>query len=326
MKKSMKIILFSLAVCLYVFGLLCLQKAEPQAKTIHILLREPISAGRAENIVREEASQEEGAVLFCFWNQGNQESVFCRETGKQETARVVTVCGNTELLGGRILNFQKGCLIDPNTARELFGTAQCGGQNLSQGEKTYLVFGTVETMEPTILRSVELQDTFNRIVLVGTRQEAENFLIKWGLQGEILNFFPFWALTADFGLLLPAVLLAALCVFFGGKRSRFPSRWRRIRVLLVAAIGLVMMAKFFVIPEELIPTRWSDFSFWSRWWRNQKNNFLTIVFTPLGNEQLQMIFSMIKSIVCSILSALVAAVALMIKDIDRRQDHADLAD
>ncbi len=180
-------------------------------------------------------------------------------------------------------------------------------------------------MEPTILRSVELQDTFNRIVLVGTRQEAESFLIKWGLQGEILNFFPFWALTADFGLLFPAVLLVALCVSFGGKQSRFPSRWRRIRVLLVAAIGFVMMAKFFVIPEELIPTRWY-FSFWSRWWRNQKNNFLTIVFTPLGNEQLQLVFCMIKSIVCSILSALVAALALMIKDIDRRQDHADLAD
>ena len=63
------------------------------------------------------------------------------------------------------------------------------------------------------------------------------------------------------------------------KNRRYP-----VRVLLAALLLLCLVWLFFFltgihpqIPEDMIPTRWSDFSFWSRCAEKQTENFTTFL-------------------------------------------------
>ena len=325
MRKVIKILLLLLATVLYLTGLLGILQTRTQAETIYIQLKQTIPFGVAEKIMMEEARQET-PLCVCFWKQGNPVSVSCRETGKQHTCREVILCGNAELLRAGPLNFQNGCMIDPNTSRLLFGTEICGGQRIHIGENDYPALGTVKTLESTIIHTAHDGDSLDRIILIGSPMEAQQFLIRWKLHGEQLGFYPIWALAADCGILFPLVLLITFCVYLGSKKRKISCTLQKTGIIVILFAGLFLLGKCLVIPEEMIPAKWSDFSFWSRVWVSQRNNFLTIAFTSLGNTQLQMMFGMVKSIIYYLLSSLLVMIALMIKSNDRRQVHADSAD
>ena len=325
MRKITKILLLLLAMVLYLTGLLGILETRTQAETIYIQLKQTIPFGVAEKIMMEEAKQE-APLCVCFWKQGNPVSVSCRETGKQNTSREVILCGNAGLLSAGPLNFQNGCMIDPNTSRLLFGTEICGGQRIHISDNDYPVLGTVKTLESTIFRTAEVGDSLDRIILLGSPEKAQQFLIRWELHGEQLGFYPIWALAADCGILLPLVLLIAFCVYLGSKKGKISCSLQKTGIIVILFAGLLLLGKYLVIPEEMIPAKWSDFSFWSRLWADQRKNFLSIAFTSLGNRQLQMMFGMVKSIICYLLSSMLVIIALMIKSIDRRQVHADSAD
>lgn len=334
MKKRTKILLLVLSLCLYLWGLYFLGNAKEETEIVHILLRQEIPASRAEEIFHREG-KEENAVPSCFWGQSGKETVACRETGNAVSAQLVLLAGNPELLGAGVLNWQTGCLVDTKTAQTLFGTADCGGQILWQGQSAYPVLGVVSALQPTVVRLAQKGEKLDRCAVFGTKPQTENFLVRWGLQGEILDFFPFWAIAADVSLLLPGILLAALCIFLGRDwhtlrfadlKKQGPLLLRSVSALVLGVGGMVLLGKCLVIPEEMIPSRWSDFSFWGNWWQTQKDNFLTIAFTPLGSQQLQMVLNMIKSIGCSLASAVAVLWVLTKKENVRRQDHADLAD
>ena len=325
MRKVIKIMLLLLAMVLYLTGLLGILETRTQAETIYIQLKQDISSGMAEKIMMEEAKQE-APLCVCFWKQGNPIRVSCRETGKQHTCREVILWGNAELLRAGPLNFQNGCMIDPETSRLLFGTEICGGQRIHIGENDYPALGTVKTLESTIFRTAKAGDSLDRIILLGSPMEAQQFLIRWELHGEQLGFYPIWALAADCGILLPLVLLIAFRVYLGSKKGKISCSLQKTGIIVILFAGLLLLGKCLVIPEEMIPAKWSDFSFWSRLWADQRKSFLCIAFTSLGNTQLQMMFGMVKSIIYYLLSSLLVMIALMIKSNDRRQVHADSAD
>ena len=325
MRKVIKVLLLLLAMVLYLMGLLGILETRTQAETIHIQLKQDLSSGMAEKIMMGEAKQE-APLCVCFWKQGDPVRVSCRETGKENTCREVILCGNAELLRTGSLNFQKGCMIDPETSRLLFGTEICGGQRIRIRENDYPALGTVKTLAPTIFRIAEAGESLDRIILIGSPMDAQQFLIRWGLHGEQLGFYPIWALAADCGILFPLVLLIAFCVYLGSKKKKNSCALQKTGIIVILFAGLLLLGKCLVIPEEMIPAKWSDFSFWSRLWLYQRNNFLTIAVTSLGNTQLQMIFGMVKSIIYYLLSSLLVMIALMIKLIDRRQVYADSAD
>ena len=317
MRKVIKILLLLLATVLYLTGLLDILQTRTQAETIYIQLKQTIPFGVAEKIMMEEARQET-PLCVCFWKQGNPVSVSCRETGKQHTCREVILCGNAELLSAGPLNFQNGCMIDPKTSRILFGTEICGGQRIHMSENDYPALGTVKTLESTIFHTAHDGDSLDRIILLGSPMEAQQFLIRWKLHGEQLQFYPFWALAADCGILFPLVLLIAFCVWIGRKKGKISYSIQKTGIIVILFAGLLLLGKCLVIPEEMIPAKWSDFSFWSRLWADLRENFLGIAFTSMGNTQLQMMFGMVKSIIYYLLSSLLVMITLMIKSNDRR--------
>lgn len=316
-----------IAAVLYLWAIFFCQAAKEDANLTYIVLSESIDATAAEEIFEQEKILPD-SVGFCFWGEAAAQTVYCREIGGMAEVTQVLLSGNPEVLGAGILAWQDGCFLDEATAEKLFGTADCGGQTVWQGEIPYRVFGTISTLQPTMLTVAAEKDgaVLNRCILsVPTEQGAQiasQFLMRWSLQGEMIGVYPLWAAVHNFLLILPGTLFLAALVY-GIRRFRalpFPDRVK-LGILLMGEVGLLffLCGQIIILPD-MIPSRWSDFSFWGNWLEAQKENIQLVLLTPMGERHLQLMLDMVKSILSSTAAFLIAAWTR------RRQRYADTAD
>ena len=316
-----------IAAVLYLWAIFFCQSAKEDANLTYIVLSQSIDATAAEEIFAQETMLED-SVGFCFWGETVAQTVSCRETGGMAEVTQVLVSGNPEVLGAGILAWQNGCFLDEATAQNLFGTADCGNQTVWQGDIPYRVFGTISTLQPTMLTVAAEKDgaDLNRGVLSGPTEQgahtASQFLMRWGLQGELIGFYPLWVAVHNFLLILPGILLL-MALIYGIRKFRalpFPDRIKA-GILLVGEVGLLIFlcGQISILPD-MIPSRWSDFSFWGNWLEAQKENIQMVLLTPMGERHLQLMLNMVKSILSSTAAFLIAAWTR------RRQRYADPAD
>ena len=315
------------AVVLYLWAVSFCQLAKEDANLTYIVLSQSIDAAVAEEIFEQETMLED-SVGFCFWGETAAQTVSCRETGGMTEVTQVLLSGNPEILGAGVLAWQDGCFLDEATAQKLFGTADCGDQTVWQGEIPYRVFSTISTLQPTMLTVAAEKDgaVLNRCVLSVTAEQgaqtASQFLMRWGLQGEMIGFYPLWAAVHNFLLILPGTLFLAALVY-GIRKFRvlpFPDRVK-LGILLVGEVGLlIFLCGQIIILPDMIPSRWSDFSFWGNWLEAQKENIQLVLLTPMGERHLKLMLNMVKSILSSTAAFLIAAWTR------RRQHYADTAD
>lgn len=324
------------AATLYAFGIFFCGLAGETAELVQITLEQSVDAPAAEAVFAQE-EKEEVPTGFCFWGETGNQVVSCRETGASAQVTRILLSGNPELMGAGCLAWQDGCLVDEGTAQTLFGTVLCGGQLLVQDGISYRVLGTVSALRPTMVTMARAEDgnSLSRCVLAASAENGEmlgmQFLLRAGLRGTVVDFFPLWALTKDLLLLFPGILLLSVWGYLGRgwKKLSLPGilsggQWRllgrTVLALILAACTLWLLGRRIVFPPSLIPSRWSDFSFWGNWWKGQKENLLQILYTPQGNRQLQMLLNMVKSMGNSTVAAMLALWAV------RRRDNADIAD
>lgn len=335
MKRRLKrLALLALGTLLYGWALLCCQRAGEQMGITCLNLSREIDARSVAEITTREAEQE-SPIRFCFWGQGGEETVSDSLTGRSRQVSVVYLAGNPELAGGGSLAWQSGCLVDAETARTLFGTEICGGQSLSRQGEVYPVLGTISGTLPqmVVMAQREDGDVMNRCLLEAAPEQGkalgESFLLRHGLEGKCLDLFPFWALTVNLCLVFPGFLLLSLWSVLGrGWRelalSQIRGQWRtlaRVLLSLGLTVGTVwLLGRNVVIPPDMVPSRWSDFSFWGNWWQNQKENFFLLTATAPYGGQLQTVGNMIKSMGNNLAAILLAVWAV------RGEHHADTAD
>lgn len=335
-EKHIRLSVLLAAAVLYVWSVSFCTLAGEDAGLVHIVLEQSTDAAAAEALLSQNG-QQDNAVGFCFWGETGHQWVSCQETGASAQVTRVFLAGNPELVGAGSLAWQPGCLIDEATAQTLFGTVLCGGQTLMHDGTTYRVLGTVSALRPTMLTMAKAGDglPLSRCVLAapaetGTVQGGQ-FLMRCGLQGTVLDFYPLWALTKNLLLLFPGVLLLAAWVRLGRgwRQLSFPDilSGRQLRLLgrTVLALGLAVgtlwgLGKRLVIPPDMIPSRWSDFSFWGTWRKAQTENLLQILFTSPGNRQLQMLLNMVKSMVSSTAAAVLAL--WTVRSISNKNTHS----
>lgn len=324
--------LLALGAAIYVFGVLCCQRAGDAMGLTWLILRQGAQAGDVEEMTAREM-EEDVPVRFCFLGQMGEDTVTGAVTGAARRVRVTCLAGNPELAGGSGLTWQQGCLVDEATAQALFGTAQCGGQTLLWKGETYPVLGMVSGGQARMVRMARKEDgdILDRCLLEVSPENgkalAEGFLLRHGLEGTALDFFPFWALTKDLLLLFPCLVLLTLAGRLGRDWRRLGRKqggWKGL-AKTAASIGLLgaalwLVKAHIVIPSDMIPSRWSDFSFWGIWWERQKENLFHILSAAPYEEQLQMAGNMVKSMGSALAGFLLAALAM------REEHHANTAD
>lgn len=295
-------------------------KAKEESGTINAFLTgNALDKKEAEEICAREAERE-APVKLCFWGEEPKEEVACRETGNSRIVALTVLEGNAELVASKAASLtwqENGCLVDTETAQELFGTDRADGQILWCGEDAYTVQGTFESAKKMMIRSVKETDAamLNAVALElgeskNAQSDGEQFLMRYGLEGEIITLHLLVCVTEDLLLLLPAILAFSFLAMLFNRRNGSGSgsglKGNGLRFLGAAAVLAVLawlVKSRFRIPADMVPSRWSDFSFWESWRKNQTQNLLRIFSTPLGEAQLGMVWNLQKSAVCSLTAA-----------------------
>lgn len=229
-------------------------------------------------------SAQADAILMC----GNPELLFedCRLPGSED---------------------KQGCLLDEKAAWELFGSSEVVGKEVSYEGKPYFIRKVIPGKEGifafqagSLWGSGNMEGgqtengtsgeepqgegqhggdgVLNRITMQKPEEKSLQDLAtlwdyKYGVSAEILDLQLLRGIGGFCVLLVPLTS----CVYFLWYLCRqYRNQQQLVWKVVVAALGLMMAACFFVllkgyvhIPDDYIPTRWSDFSFWSQLWRQK---------------------------------------------------------
>ncbi len=247
--------------------------------------------------ILDDCKKGETITDVCFlWNGGIEtleEPKFSRSTD----ARVTGIQGAGELYDSVCAalgeNDKDGCILDRESAVELFGSESCVGDQLRLGEKIYEVRAVAAWKQhQVVIRTTQKENLCTQVLIRRVQEQslestASGFLMGYGLSGTLiddrwLKMFVSWAPA----FYIFSVMLLAKRILNQKKeshfqdRSRVPSvngeekerkgsfheggsRW--IRLVLTAVlwgVGLYLISRFLYISKDWLPDKWSDFSFW----------------------------------------------------------------
>lgn len=257
------------------------------------------------------------------------------EDFRQTNARVTGAVGMAALYDRQAAlleeNDETGCVIDKDTALELFGSENCAGSQLTVGEEIYEVRGVVSWNQHMILiRPLQKNLVCTQVLLRGKKGQnlegiASDFLMGNGLSGilvddswldVILPWFP-----VAFLVMLIRTVSRWLYEIERGTWENGIQRNREKKIdfrkcscfvirILLWGIGLFFCVRLLShIPQSWLPDKWSDFSFWSAKLRKTMEAFRWYIVFPKTMAQAERLMSGIGCIIkCGAAALLIGAV------------------
>lgn len=310
-------------------------------------LKQPISihdARETEQNIQEErqkSSQQESAEEempeFCIWGQKEQAVITNENLSRSIQTDVIMLCGNPELLFAdcRVLSTEdsRGCLVDEWTAWCLFGSIEVVGQEISYEGNSYVIRKVLPGTEPIFAFQVvslleqgsakgnqteQLREdgVLNRVTMQNPEGKfREDLELEWEIRGLSVVTLDLELLRGIGGfcvLLIPATL----CICFLWKLyCEYREQKRLVWKVSTAAVGLVVTFCFFLllknqvnIPDDYIPTRWSEFSFWSGLWYQKQAALKLMLQIPKTNLDYEWMNAFGRTIGCGILAEVFAMI------------------
>ena len=217
-----------------------------------------------------------------------------------------------------------GCALDRETAFALWGSDRVIGEKLIFEEKEYTVRAIFDAPGGTVAIPIssEMGHTLSAISLgaadgQGAQLLAERFYERHGLPApDVLSTGGWHRTLARFFCLLPAlpliyILLAGMVREIWGMRETpvLCALWSLLTLAVVIALLLISGVRL-SFPQSLVPTRWSDFEFWSRLLRGFAANLRSTLLAPVLAPDRAVGAVLIRLLLCS-LGALMDMCALL---------------
>lgn len=273
-----------------------------------------VAAQNQEIASRVNQGQEvqEGPFQFCLWGQEEDAVASNENLSRSLQASLIFFCGSPELLfeGCRVplMEDSQGCLIDEKAAWELFGSLQAVGKEVTFGNNKYLVRNVVPGQEGVLALPVsrifqakdagqddagmDMDAIINRVTLKKPAgQSIRELEAAWAnscqMPVEVLDL----ELLRGFGGFCALLAPLALCVFFCAYlfclyrgQDAVAGKAAMVGAFLALAVLLLAFLKDKVkIPDEYIPTRWSEFSFWESLWERKVDAVELLLRIPKSN-------------------------------------------
>lgn len=219
-----------------------------------------------------------------------------------------------------------GCALDRETAFALWGNGQVIGEKLLFEGREYTVRAVLDAPKRMVAIPIsEASEHSLSVIALGTleqqnvRQAAEEFAVRHSLPSpEALTAGGWRRSLSRFLCLLPALPL--LFWLLGGIIREL---WGLRKTPLLCALwslgtaavlcGLLILSGIrFSFPQSLVPTRWSDFEFWSRLLHSFFENLRSALLTPALAPDRAMGAALGRQIFCSLAAAadMIALLAL----------------
>lgn len=189
---------------------------------------------------------------------------------RQTKAQVVGLLGKGYLYDKAVQSLDEkdtqGCILDRNTALDLFGKKNCIGNQLVIEGKTYQVRNVMEQNQQIILiRSIGLEKLYTQVLVgVSGRETKESalsrFLISYGLTGSLID--DDWLKVTIWCFLVLFLLAMGMGIQKESGLVLDKNRNACIRLLLAACI-LAFLIRYLPVSYDWLPDKWSDFSFWT---------------------------------------------------------------
>ena len=166
-----------------------------------------------------------------------------------------------------------GCVISEPLARRLWGSADIVGMTVEVDGETRYIRGVFKGKSELALISFSDEDvtrSWTAVELSGgppdaARSDAESYASASGLgkPGTVIagGHAYLAGLLAMLPLLIPAVY--GMAMIAGAIKKRYPGSYRNIRFFGFIIIACMVPLLIRALPASLVPTRWSDFSFWA---------------------------------------------------------------
>lgn len=272
-------------------------KARNAAVTI-LNQTQPLTKARTEEM-RETELKQENAFEFTAWCQQN--GVWLEtELGTAAEVSKISACGRTDLIfpESAWLDCEDpgGCLLDEKTAKTLFGSTNVVGMPIKCGKSEKIIRGILHNVEDTVVFMAE-DDTEQLTHLTvrcdvrqSLRQVENEFMTRYGITGSIIKMQTMSGIAEGLILVLPLMTgiwmirtaLRMVCaVENSGNNNRKKNCGQKILAICVCAIAACacfwLILTRLQIPADMIPTKWSDFSFWSSLWEKERESLLILL-------------------------------------------------
>lgn len=263
------------------------QFIETHYQSVSIRLKDSkVSQTLIQKIAEEEYKKDTSTLKrITAWNVTEQEPLVCDALGTKAKIRLIKVYGDMEQAypivlesgGIPVMGDEEGCLIDEETAYELFHTRNAVGGSVTVQQHHYRVRGILNSKEPVcLLMTSQKEESYSNLEIVFPDQEdgsklAADLFRQYGLNNSYIAIDGMlFGRLLQLAYLLPAWLLG-ICLLY----DLITILWRRRGNLLQAIVlllGIILLgavlARFmefeFYFPQSFLPTKWSDFSFWSK--------------------------------------------------------------
>lgn len=189
-----------------------------------------------------------------------------------------------------------GCVISEKLALQLWGDTQVVGKTLFCGSTSYMVRGVFAGEEALALFYTGddgYPDGWNAVELrphqpqegatkTGLLQKPEDFATAAG-QGRPSSSIDGKAIAgmAAFFAMLPTLLLvlACLALFLARQLRHFSKATKTICLFaFLFLFALTLPGIISLLPPALVPTKWSDFSYWQQFIHDIKTSFTSFLF------------------------------------------------
>ena len=237
--------------------------------------------GQAAFNARKFAAQSDNEHAFwpTFWRESTAE--ITGEHGAQK-AKTIFYSGDSSLVWqadflygmapGTIDNI--GCAISEPLALRLWGSTDVLGKTVLIDGHERIVRGVFKSIHELALVSFTYDDTsesWNVVELTGgtpniTRNDALSFAIQSGLGNPdyvLTSIEPIFIATILPIIPLLIISIYALILIYKYLRKYHKPISKIAPFLLLIVIALILPFALERLPSSIIPTRWSDFSFWS---------------------------------------------------------------
>lgn len=292
--------------------------------------------GEALSLIKQSRESEEDWPLFTIWGEEKEVSIHNPDLNREKKAGVLTVCGDSRLVwdSGSWLDMEdaKYCLLTEDLGLSLFGGTELVGQKVQIGECIYEVKGILSEIENTamIQTGPNLESVMNKVsVEIPKGREQSDVLrqlsIRLGVSENAVNFglYRTWAKAA--AMILPCILGAS--IFFQMIRKACAFRHRPVKLLKQLIILFVFCILFFWItefwpgiPKEMIPSRWSDFEFWTKLWEQKKTEILFLMQGEKTGPEMACLREFLNTFKYSILAVVLYFFSMRRQKIERLRD------
>lgn len=252
-------------------------------------------------LAQEENLKQEEPLEFVNWTQTEGTLISAPELGTMEECEALVLGGRSDILfpGYAVLDMemQDDCLISSALSGKLFGGEHISGVTVEVQGRKMEVLDVIDSEESFLVYEAGEQDTFLfdraavKCVPGKYSKAAERFQELCGVWEQMESRVMVW--TAQAVCFLVPCMLWIFCVVIilqnadaiddvsiseipfdtgkyveaqkAGRREKMV--WKALAYLLLAG-GILLLIRIVRIPEDMIPARWSDFSFWTEYGKN----------------------------------------------------------